>query len=101
MVARRAHAVARRLGPHDGSQPGPSLEPRPPPELPDTAVWRAVATLSPRARTAVALRYVADLTEAQVADAMNVTRGTVATTLSRARRELADALCIETTGSPS
>jgi RNA polymerase sigma-70 factor (ECF subfamily) len=83
---------------HRASSPAEHV---PPPELPDTAVWRAVATLSPRARTAVALRYVADLTEAQVADAMNVTRGTVATTRSRARRELADALCTETTGSPS
>ncbi len=78
-----------------------SVEHVPPPELPDTAVWRAVATLSPRARTAVALRYVADLTEAEVADAMNVTRGTIATTLSRARRDLADVLRTETTGSPA
>ncbi|WP_380173948.1 RNA polymerase sigma factor [Kineococcus sp. DHX-1] len=61
----------------------------PPPELPDTTLWRAVAELSPRARTAVALRYVADLTEAEVARAMDVTRGTVATTLSRARQQLA------------
>jgi RNA polymerase sigma-70 factor (ECF subfamily) len=73
----------------------------PAPEPPDTALWRAVAALSPRARTAVALRYVGDLTEAEVADAMNVTRGTVATTLSRARRDLAAALSHETTGSYS
>ena len=59
------------------------------PELPDTAVWLAVADLAPRARTAVALRYIADLTEAEVAAAMNVSRGTVATTLSRARTQLA------------
>ncbi|WP_100349253.1 sigma factor-like helix-turn-helix DNA-binding protein [Luteimicrobium subarcticum] len=49
------------------------------------------AALSPRARTAVALRYGADLAEAEVADAMNVTRGTVATTLFRARRDPAAA----------
>ena len=59
------------------------------PELPDTLVWQAVAELGPRARTAVALRYIADLPEAEVAAAMNVTRGTVATTLSRARAQLA------------
>lgn len=64
----------------------------PAPEVPDTALWRAVAALSPRARTAVALRYVADLTEADVAAAMNVSRGTVASTLSRARTQLAAAL---------
>lgn len=64
----------------------------PAPAVPDTALWRAVADLSPRARTAVALRYVADLTETEVAEAMNVSRGTVATTLSRARQQLARVL---------
>lgn len=72
----------------------------PAPEPPDTALWRAVAALSPRARTAVALRYVADLTEAEVAAAMNVTRGTVATTLSRARTQLAAQLRPVTNGDP-
>lgn len=60
-----------------------------PPELPDPALWRAVAELPERARTAIALRYIADLTETEVAAAMNVSRGTVATTLSRARVTLA------------
>jgi RNA polymerase sigma-70 factor (ECF subfamily) len=61
----------------------------PPPAPPDDDLWRAVAALAPRARTAVALRYVADLTEAQVAEVMNVSRGTVAATLSTARHRLA------------
>lgn len=73
----RRHAARTGLGEH------------PPPPLPDTTLWQAVAALSPRARTAVALRYVADLSEAEVAQAMNVSRGTVATTLSRARQQLA------------
>lgn len=64
----------------------------PPPSAPDDELWRAVAALPPRARTAVALRYVADLSEAQVADVMNVSRGTVAATLSHARRRLATVL---------
>jgi RNA polymerase sigma factor (sigma-70 family) len=64
----------------------------PAPALPDDALWQAVAALPPRARTAVALRYVADLTEQQVADVMNVSRGTVAATLSTARQRLAAAL---------
>jgi RNA polymerase sigma-70 factor (ECF subfamily) len=38
------------------------------------------------------LRYVADLTEAQVAEVMGVARGTVASTLSDARRRLATKL---------
>jgi RNA polymerase sigma-70 factor (ECF subfamily) len=62
----------------------------PPPPDPDTALWAAVAQLPPRARTAIALRYVADLSEAEVAAAMGVARGTVAATLSRARTRLAE-----------
>lgn len=64
----------------------------PPPAEPDTPLWRAVAALPPRARTAVALRYVADLTERDVADAMGISRGAVAATLSTARTRLAEAL---------
>jgi RNA polymerase sigma-70 factor (ECF subfamily) len=60
-----------------------------------------VEDLAPRARTAVALRYVADLTEAEVAEAMNVSRGTVATTLSRARRQLARVLEPSLNGDPA
>lgn len=63
-----------------------------PPEAPDDELWRAVAKLAPRARVAVALRYVADLPEAEIAEAMNVSRGTVASTLFTARRQLAAAL---------
>ncbi|MFF1531360.1 sigma-70 family RNA polymerase sigma factor [Cellulomonas sp. NPDC058312] len=62
------------------------------PALPDDALWHAVAALPPRTRTAVALRYIADLTEPQVAEAMNISRGTVASTLSTARQRLAAAL---------
>lgn len=52
-------------------------------------VMRAVQRLPARARTAVVLRYVADLTEAEVAEVMGVAPGTVAATLSNARRRLA------------
>ena len=52
-------------------------------------VMRAVQRLPSRARTAVVLRYVADLTEAEVAEAMGVAPGTVAAALSKARRRLA------------
>jgi RNA polymerase sigma factor (sigma-70 family) len=63
-----------------------------PPAEPDDALWLAVAALPPRTRTAVALRYVADLTEAQVAEAMGITRGAVASLLHEARRRLAEGL---------
>jgi len=55
-------------------------------------VWDLVRSLTARQRTAVVLRYVADLTEPEIATIMRVTRGTVASTLADARRALGDAL---------
>jgi RNA polymerase sigma factor (sigma-70 family) len=55
-------------------------------------VWDLVRSLPIRQRTAVVLRYVADLTEPDIAAVMEVTRGTVASTLADARRALAAAL---------
>jgi len=72
----------------------PVAESVPGPE-PMDPVWQALHTLAPRARMAVALRYVADLPEADVARLMGVTRGTVATTLHRARADLATRLSVE------
>jgi RNA polymerase sigma-70 factor (ECF subfamily) len=63
----------------------------PPPE-PETALWQAVAQLPPRARTAIALRYIADLPEAEVASAMGITRGATAATLHKARARLTELL---------
>lgn len=48
------------------------------------AVRRMLGGLSPRQRTVIALRYFADLTEAQTADLMGVTVGTVKSLASRA-----------------
>jgi RNA polymerase sigma-70 factor (ECF subfamily) len=53
-----------------------------------SVIWRAVSRLSPRQRLAVALRYVADLPEADVARYMKVSRGTVASTLADAKKRL-------------
>lgn len=52
-------------------------------------LWVAIAGLSSRQREAVALRYVADLSERQVAEAMGIAEGTASATLSVARRRLA------------
>jgi RNA polymerase sigma-70 factor (ECF subfamily) len=60
--------------------------------LPHTEVWDAVRLLPPRQRVAIALRYVADLPEADVAAAMGVTRGTVSSTLVDARARLLEVL---------
>lgn len=63
------------------------LRPLEGPALPE--VWRAVATLPKQQRTAVVLRFLADLPEADIALAMGVRRGTVSSTLAIARRRLA------------
>jgi RNA polymerase sigma factor (sigma-70 family) len=55
----------------------------------DSDLWLAVESLPPRARVAVGLRYVTDLTEREVAEVMGVAPGTVAATLHDARRRLA------------
>ncbi|MFI5372711.1 MAG: RNA polymerase sigma factor [Candidatus Eisenbacteria bacterium] len=52
----------------------------------------AIAALPPAERTAVVLRYVADLTQADIARAMHVSPGTVASTLHAARGKLARSL---------
>ena len=66
--------------------------PQPPPPEPETVLWQAVAQLAPRARTAIALRYIADLPESEVAAAMGITRGTAAATLHKARARLTELL---------
>jgi RNA polymerase sigma-70 factor (sigma-E family) len=47
------------------------------------AVLGALAALQQRQRTAVVLRYYGDLSEAQIAETMGVSRGTVKSTISR------------------
>lgn len=55
-------------------------------------VWDALRRLPRRERTAIALRYIADLTTEEIADAMGIAPGTVGSTLHSARRRLADVL---------
>jgi DNA-directed RNA polymerase specialized sigma24 family protein len=58
------------------------------PGLPDAEVWAAVRRLPGRQQTAVVLRYLHDLPEAEVAEAMGIARGTVSATLATARARL-------------
>ncbi len=53
-------------------------------------LWDAVGSLPERERLAISLRYLADLTERQVAEVMGIAPGTVAATLHAARRRLAE-----------
>jgi RNA polymerase sigma factor (sigma-70 family) len=64
-------------------------------------VWDVVRGLPERQRTAVVLRYVADLAEDDIATAMGITRGTVASTLAAARRSLAGLLTEAVAEEPS
>lgn len=62
-------------------------------EVPVSAdLWKALRGLTLRQRTAIALRYLLDLPEAEVAQVMGVSRGAASATLSAARRALADRL---------
>lgn len=75
-----------------------SVEMGTPPAGLQPEVWDAVRSLPQRQRTAVALRYVFDYTEAQIAEIMRIRPGTVAATLSAARRQLAELLSLEQPG---
>jgi len=55
-------------------------------------IWDAVQRLPVRQRTAIALHYLSDLSQRDVAAAMGIAEGTVAAMLSQARQRLAIAL---------
>lgn len=53
-----------------------------------TELWMLVGSLPARQRTAIVLRYLADLSEADVARAMGIARGTASSTLAAATGRL-------------
>lgn len=63
-----------------------------PPPIADPTVWAAVRELPRRQRSAVALRYVLDLTEREVAATMGISRGAASASLTSARRTLHEVL---------
>ena len=66
------------------------------PETPDLALWAAVAALPRRQREVVALRYLADCSEAETAAALGISPGAASASLVKARRQLAELLGPET-----
>lgn len=64
----------------------------------DAELWGVVRRLPARQRTAVALRYIADLPETVIAEIMGVAAGTVSATLHAARKRLAVDLSSELDG---
>ena len=77
---RRAAIEGRLYRPEATTAPPPAVE---------SDLWDAVRALPARQRTAVALRYVCDLPQAEIAAIMHVAVGTVSATLAAARRRLA------------
>jgi RNA polymerase sigma factor (sigma-70 family) len=59
---------------------------------PGGEIWLAVRVLPPRQRMAVVLHYLVDLPYKDVAEAMGISEGTVAASLSAARRTLGQSL---------
>lgn len=83
-VGAERRARARLLAAPPG-EPGPE----------SVDVRRALAALPRRQREAAVLRYVLDLSTAEVAAAMETSEGTVKSTLAKARAHLADALALQ------
>ncbi len=75
--------LRRRRPPETTEQPPPVADPR---------VWEAVRGLPQRQRSAIALRYVLDFAERDVAETMGISRGAVSATLTSARKNLQVAL---------
>lgn len=69
-----------------------SLDPTLVEEARDPALAQALRRLSPRRRLMIFLRYYADLSNAQIAEACSVSEGTVAATLAHAREDLLHAV---------
>jgi RNA polymerase sigma-70 factor (sigma-E family) len=63
----------------------------PPPQA-DQRLWDAVRALPRQERTLIALRYVADLSQPEIAEVLRIPVGTVASGLNRARHKLGAAL---------
>jgi RNA polymerase sigma-70 factor (ECF subfamily) len=64
------------------------LEPGAADSRPDAELRAAIRKLSPQRRLVVFLRYFADLSYAEIAQACEISEGTVAATLAQARDEL-------------
>ncbi len=73
----------RRGGPRDAERAGPEAT-----VVERTALWQAVQTLPPRQRATIVLRFYEDLSEAQTAEVMACSVGTVKAATSRALAKL-------------
>jgi len=84
-VLRRPWFRAERSTAVPEPAPLPSAESR---TVDRDTVWRAVSSLPPRQRAVVVLRYYEDLSEAEIAEVLGCSRGTVKSTASAALANL-------------
>jgi RNA polymerase sigma-70 factor (sigma-E family) len=81
-LARHRHEVVREQLPEQISAGGPDTA------LTHDEMWRALATLPPRQRAVLVLRYYEDLSEQQIAEALGCRPGTVKSQASAALASL-------------
>ncbi len=91
----RRRAIERRLLRRHG-RPADDVAP----SLPRPDVWAAVRRLPDRQRQAVALRYLLDLPERDIARSMGISRGAVSASLVAARQTLGRLLNESATDAP-
>lgn len=84
VVGGSRHGWRRRERPHDRLPDPGRVESPEPGVVRHDAVWTAVRNLPVRQRAVVVLRYYEDLTEAQIADVLGCSRGTVKSQASAA-----------------
>jgi RNA polymerase sigma factor (sigma-70 family) len=95
-IALRCALQGRRAGLRDGLNGSlDAIDPRLPASEGDPALADAIRRLPPRRRLMVFLRYFADLSYADIAEACDVSEGTVAAALAQARAALAQELDTE------
>ena len=58
----------------------------------DPAIWAAVDQLAPQQRAVIALRYLEDLSVAEIADILEISVSAATSNLHKARTKLADLL---------
>jgi RNA polymerase sigma-70 factor (sigma-E family) len=89
-LARRRHEVSRAEPPERTGPEGSDVA------LAHGEMWDALATLPPRQRAVLVLRYYEDLSEQQIADAMGCRPGTVKSQASAALSSLRSRLDLAT-----
>jgi RNA polymerase sigma-70 factor (ECF subfamily) len=85
-------ALEQRSARHGKPETNGSFDPALPEPEHDPDLAAAVRRLPPRKRLVVFLHYFADLSYADIAEALGISEGTVAATLSQARAALAETL---------